>query len=153
MLLRPPPCPDPERRGPEGLLGTGELPALHGVTGPDPSRTYPLDIANRNAPKSVRSSMRWVASIAERDFTFLHAKALITERGVLLGSMNWSENSVKNAFELGVFLQTEREIHEAYQLFEILWAAAGEEPPLTAAAIDAMMERRRNRRVGGMTSR
>ena len=41
-----------------------------------------------------------------------------------MGSANWTDNSQKNAFEFDVLLQTEREVHEARQLFDILWAGS-----------------------------
>ena len=52
-----------------------------------------------------------------------------------MGSMNWSNHSHKNAFEVGVLLQTEKEINEAYQLFELLWAMASEGPNLTPDSV------------------
>ena len=85
---------------------------------------YPLDISNTVARSAVQSSARWVPTIVERHFTFLHAKCILTDQALLVGSANWTDNSASRAFELGVLLQTEREIHEAYQLFEFLWASS-----------------------------
>ena len=58
----------------------------------------------------------------------MHAKALITDRGMIIGSANWSNNAETNGMDIDVLLQTEREVNEGYQLFGLLWtAAAGNE--------------------------
>ena len=65
----------------------------------------------------------------------MHTKMLLTERAVMFGSANWTNHSVLEACDLNVLMQTEREIHEAFQFFEILWSSAGEENNLTDAKI------------------
>ena len=111
------------RRGLDGLLGTGEYATEDGDMAKENS-PYPLDISNTVARSAVQASARWVPTIVERHFTFLHAKCILTDQALLVGSANWTDNSASRAFELGVLLQTEREIHEAYQLFEFLWTSS-----------------------------
>ena len=117
------PIPSVRRRGRDGLLGSGELATRDGLTDVE-GQFYPLDIARTIERGSFAASARWVQTIVDRRFRFLHAKALITEKGVLMGSANWTNNSMMNAFELDVLLQIEREIHEMCQLFELLWTSS-----------------------------
>ena len=146
-LSAAPPIPFVGRRGADGLLGTGELATRRGESDVT-ELPYPLDIANRTDLSVMRPSMRWVATLVERRFDFLHAKMMLTDKGLIIGSMNWTQNSAGSAFELGVLLQTEREIHEAYQLFMLLWCAAEEYSLDTVLRVEEFKGRARQSQPG-----
>ena len=108
------------------------------------SGQFPRDIANNNYRAQASTTAKWVRQIVTRNFSFLHAKMIQTERAVMLGSANWSNYSIAQAMDVDVLLQTEREIHECYQLFELLWSGAmGNE--LTAEQVQRSLNNRGNR--------
>ena len=139
-MSQAPPIPLVARRGTDGRLGTGEYATMESELYSPSGSVYPLDIANSVNKSAVQASARWVPTIVERNFTFLHAKFVLTDRALLLGSANWSDHSASRAFELDVLLQTERELSEAYQLFELLWTSSAPNE-ITSAALQDLVSR------------
>ena len=130
--------PQSRRRGPDGLFGSGETPLIGGQAR-RPGQSLPTDIANRQTMTPPCPAARWVHGIVESQFSVQHGKMLWTEKGALLGSSNWSDHSERCCFELDVFLQTEKELAELHQMFELMWAAAAApDHIMTIARLDAI---------------
>ena len=123
------------------MLGAGSSATACGL-GKHDGDFYPRDIASNERANMVSEESKSAQSIMNRKFGFLHTKMILTDRALLLGSANWTSNSMKNGFDLSVLLNTERQIHEGLQLFELLWASSGRKYELTALNVKQMFEAR-----------
>ena len=123
------------------MLGAGQAATSGGLTTHD-DEYYPKDIASNERTKLFTQNAEWARSIMDRKFGFLHTKMILTDRALLFGSANWTSNSMERGFDLSVLLNTEREIHEATQLFELLWASAGMRYELNPKNVKQMFEAR-----------
>ena len=123
------------------MLGAGPPATANGLQAHD-GEFYPRDIASNERQVAHTMDARWTPSIINRTFRFLHTKMILTDRAVLMGSANWTSNSMNHGFDLSVLLNTERQIHEALQMFELLWASSGTKYELTPANIQRLFESR-----------